>query len=344
MLSTRPPSRCVLRNRLLVASMLLAGAVMPSWAPAAAPQWVAQLLRRVPRTQEELRLEFEKSKNSSIQVGVDEPMETLDFTGETSYDVTVGGKKESLKFAFSRLPVLSYGMEVLPQDQVNLPSVSKNRILTRVGGDYISMQMRVHRDLTSGAVYLYYKPFAAVGAYAGGNSQEFAPLMEGSVRDVRGLGLFVKPGTPIDAEALRTFVACNKTVIVEEGHEDEENPPTKPHYELQLVRLRMDGDQPVLHTFVTNEYGQRIQYLKPYRTPTQRDECDLISVMYFTEYSAAKQSPSAKALRRTIFNAQSSYTLSQLDEHAASAGWEGDALDNLSATLDAIIDGKVKGE
>jgi hypothetical protein len=63
--------------------------------------------------------------------------------------------------------------------------------------------------------------------------------------------------------------------------------------------------------------------------------------MYFTEYSAAKQSPSAKALRKTIFNSQASFTLSQLDEYAASAGWEGDALDNLSATLDAIIDGKL---
>lgn len=311
-------------------------------ARAAAPQWVAQILRRVPRTQEEMQVAFDKSKNSSVQVGVDEPLETPDFAGQTSYDVTIGGKKESLKFAYSRLGILSYGMEVAPPDQENLPSVSKNRILTRVGGDYISMQMRIHRDLSTGAVYLYYKPFAAVGSYAGGNTQEFAPLMEDSVRDLRGLGLFVKTGEKIDPEALRTFVAVNKTTVVEEGMEEAPMPPTKPHYELQLVRARVDGDQVELHTFVTNEYGKQFHYLKPYHTPTTRDECDVVSVMYFTEYSAAKQSPSAKALRRTDFNGRASFSLAQLDEYAASAGWEGDALDNLTQLLDAIIDGKIK--
>ncbi|MBL9124997.1 MAG: hypothetical protein JNG90_15275, partial [Planctomycetaceae bacterium] len=268
--------------------------------------------------------------------------ETPDFTGATSYDVTINGKKESLKFAYSRMPVLSYGMEVAAPDQENLPAVSKNRILTRISKDYISMQIRVHRDLATGAVYLYYKPFAAVGSYAGGLTQEFAPLMEASVRDVRGLGLFIKPGEKVSAETLRTFVAVNKTIIVEEGQEDAPNPPTKPHYELQLVRARIDGDQVQLHTFVTNEYGKRFHYLKPYQAPANRDVTDLKSVMYFTEYSAAKQSPSAKALRRTIFNSQASFTLDQLDQYAASAGWEGDALDNLTATLDAVIDGKIK--
>lgn len=308
---------------------------------AAAPSWVTQILRKVPRTEAELKAAFEKSRNSSVQVGVDEPMETPNFEGETSYDVTIGGKKESLKFAYSRLGIISYGMEVAPADQENLPAVSKNRILTRVNGDYISLQVRVHRDLATGAVYLYYKPFAAVGSYAGGRSQEFAPLMEGSVRDMKGLGLFVKPGTKIDAESLRTFVAVNLTTIVEEGHEQEQNPPTKPHYELQFVRARVDGDAVTLHTIVTNEYVGRFQYLKPYQAPKARSECDASSVMYFTEYSAAKQSPSAKALRNTVFNSRASYALSELNEHAASAGWQGDALDNLTETLDAIIDGKI---
>lgn len=311
-------------------------------AAGAAPPWVAQVLRRVPRTEEELKAAFEKSRNSAVQVGVDEPLEAPNFQEETSYDVTIGGNKQSLKFAYSRLGIISYGMEVAPADQEHLPAVSKNRILTRVNGDYISLQVRVHRDLATGAAYLYYKPFAAVGSYAGGQTQEFAPLMEGSVRDMKGLGLFVKPGTKIDAEALRTFVAVNLTTVVEEGHEDEPNPPAKPHYELQFVRARVDGDNVTLHTIVTNEYVGRFHYLKPYRTPTSRDECDVSSVIYFTEYRAAKQSPSAKALRRTTFNSRASYRIEELDAYAANAGWEGDALDNLSETLDAIIDGKVK--
>ena len=315
-----------------------------SLASAAAPQWVAQILRKVPRTQEEMAAAFDKSKNSSVQVGVDEPMETPNFEGETSYDVTVGGKKESLKFAYSRLPILSYGMEVAAQDQESLPTVSKNRILTRVSTDYISLQIRVHRDLASGAVYLYYKPFAAVGKYAGGPTQEFAPLMEDSVRDVRGLGLFIKPGEKVEAANLRTFVACNKTIIVEEGQETAAKPATKPHYELQVIRARIDGDKVALHTFVTNEYGKRFHYVKPYETPKDRDACDVKSVMYFTEYTAAKQSPSAKALRQTIFNSRASFSLEQLDAYAKSAGLEGDALDNLTAVLDAAIDGKIAAE
>lgn len=332
------------RNAARMALVIVLGIGATGIASAAGPQWVAQILRKVPRTQEEMAAAFEKSKNSSVQVGVDEPLETPDFKEETSYDVTVGGKKQSLKFAYSRLPILSYGMEVAAQDQENLPTVSKNRILTRVSTDYISLQIRVHRDLETGAVYLYYKPFAAVGKYAGGPTQEFAPLMEDSVRDVRGLGLFIKPGEKVEATALRTFVAVNKTTIVEPGQETAPMPKTQPHFELQVVRARIDGDKVTLHTFVTNEFGKTFHYVKPYQTPKVRDACDVKSVMYFTEYSAAKQSPSAKALRQTIFNSQASFTLQQLDEYAASAGWQGDALDNLTAVLDAAIDGKIKSK
>lgn len=310
-------------------------------AGADAPRWVTQLVRSIPRSDEEFAAAFEKSRNSSIQVPVGEPLQVPGFAEQTVYDVTIGGKKQRIPFDYSRLGALTFGLSVAEPDQANLPAVSKNTILDRVNTNYISIQVRPQRDVETGAIYLYYKPFAAIGIYGQPNSHEFSPLMEDSVRDLRGLGLFVPKGTPVTAEALRTFVAINKTTICDPENRDAPQPKTMPHYELLLVRAVVDGEKVELHTFCTTEWRTLLHYMKPYAEPATIADCGIKSVMLFTDYSVAKQSPSAMAQRHTYIRPQGTFRMEDLDAYASASGFEGGALDNLTAILDAIIARKV---
>lgn len=332
-------------SRLLVFAIASAAVLSGCVLYAESPTWIAKPISKLPRTEEELAAAHAASKSASIQVPVGDPLEIENFEGKTEYSVTVveDGQKvtKKLPYDYSRLGVVAYGMRLTPEDEANLPVVSKNRILKRVNGDYISIQIRVHRDSANGNIYLYYKPFAAIGAYGLPGSQEFAALMEDSVRDCRGLGLFVPEGTPPSAEAFRTFVGINRdTLLVENA--DGGGLVESPHYELFFVRARVEGDRVELHSFNTSEYLSRLNYLKPYEAPETVDECDIDSTILFTAYTAAKQSPSAKAARQIDIRPRRMFPLAELDEYVRQQGMQGDALDNLIPVLDAIIDGKVK--
>ena len=330
------------------AGVVLAGLVIAAIAPGdafgASPILVARVLREIPRTEEELAEAHRNSRAASIQVPVGEPLEIDGFSGQTDYDVTVRENgvavKRKLPFEFSRLGVITYGMEISKADEENLPLMSHNRILERVNGNYISIQLRVQRDAQSGQVYLHYKPFAAVGAYGMAGTQEFATLMEDSVRDLRGIGLYVKDGEKVTAERLRTFVAVNKNTMAL-PNERTGRIEIKPHYELMFVRARIDGEQVALHAFGTDAYRTKLHYFKPHETPSDVEQSTLKSTIFFTEYTAAKQSPTAKAARRVRFASQRVYEIEQLDRVAEARGLEGGALTNLTELLDAVIDGDI---
>lgn len=308
--------------------------------------WFAKMLRKVPVGDAELAVAHTKSLNSSVQIAAGEPLSEDNFAGRVSHDVNVmeAGKqvRKTLHFDYSRVPVASYGMQLRPQDEANLPTVSKSRILRKVNGNYISLQVRVLRDRTSGAIYLYYKPYAAIGAYDGDSlAQEFASLMEDSMRDVRGLGLFCKEGTKPSAEAFRTFVAVTRNTKMTEPSGGGE-PEFKTNYELIFVRARVAGEQVALHCFGTSDERTKVHYIQPYHVPTAPDQCSMKSLIFFTEYTLAKQSPSKKALLEVTFNTRSSVPMTALDDYTKSQGLSETAFDNLNEALDALIDGKIK--
>lgn len=330
---------------MLLGSLLLYCVLTPPAQSADAPIWVAKTISKLPRTPEELAAAHAASKDASIQLAVGDPLEIKDFAGKTEYDVTLveDGKKvaKKLPYDYSRLGIVSYGMQIAPEDQEKLPSVSKARILARVAANYISIQLRVHRDQATGNIYLYYKPFAAIGEYGLPGAKEFAALMEDSVRDCRGLGLFVPAGTKPTAEAFRTFVGINRDTLTEENPQGGE-PILAPHYELFFVRARVDGDKVTLHSFNTSEYMTRLNYLRPYTEPPTLADTDIDSTVFFTAYTAAKQSPSAKAARKIDIRPRQYFEIAELDEFAKAQGLQGDFFDNLTVVLDAIIDGKAE--
>ena len=103
----------------------------------------------------------------------------------------------------------------------------------------------------------------------------------------------------------------------------------------------MDSSDLELHAFATSGDRRRLHYLKPFAIPEKLDECGIQSTVRITEYLLAGQYPSARAARRIHYRAIASLSMDQLDQYATAAGWSGDALDNLTEILDAVIDGAV---
>lgn len=315
------------------------------------PVWVAKVLRQVPRTEPELAAAFAASKDACVQVPAADPLELAEIGAETFYDVTrvVDGQplKEQRRFEFARLGVLSFGSRLLPDDQQQLPALSKSRILRRVAGDYVALQVRLHRDAESGDIYLYHKPLAAVGSFGQPDrAQEFAPVMEDSVRQVRGLGLFVDPELRrVEADNLRTLVAVSQSMMVARPEQADAVRvgawSLVPTYRLIFVRARSQGNRFALHTFVTSHDGTTWAYLPPYQPPSSAEDCTVTSDIVFTGYTAAKQSPNAKASRSLVVHERARYSVAGLDAWLAGQGVEGGACNHLTAALDAIIDGRV---
>ncbi len=378
----------------LFAAVASAGAV----ARAEAPIFIARLLYHVPRSEAEVAEAHQQSPFAAVQHPAGTPLRTGDEVQQVWYDVKLaddrpggGGQaaERSLPYEYTRRGVLCFGTQMSPRDQAELPLITSAAILDRINTNYVGLYVRVHRDAAGGEPYLHYRPEATVAVYGKSDASiSFAALQQNALRDVRGLGLYVKRGEPLSPQRLRTLVIANKGQLVLEdsttGKID-----LGASLELMFIRARPhniasdssplasaepivggsggngasdargdsggqepDGDKTAgsqsiddgltLHAFATSDDRRRLHYLKPFATPEKLDECGIQSTVRITEYLLAGQYPSARAARRIQYRAIVSLSIERLDRYAAAAGWQGDALDNLTETLDAIIDGKVK--
>jgi hypothetical protein len=327
-------------------ALLVAGA-----ARAEDAKLVGTVIRKIPRTEAELTAAHAANKaNSPILIPAGAPLEVPPFTDRIAYQIERGsGKPETVLYETGRQGALAFGMDMLEIDRADLPFISGNTILEHVTGEYILLEGRVQRE-PGGTPYLYYRPTAAVGSYDDPNkAKAFAGMMETSIGDTRSLGLFVPPGEEISPETMRTMVVVQRSEISDPNapkkSKDKERPPVKVAYELAFVRARITGpaDKPEisLHTFATSEGRANLRYLKPFTIPKSPDDCALVSMIYFTEYGFANIYPLASVARTTIARSQSTFTMAELNEYAARQGWQGDALDNLTQVLDAIIDKRI---
>ena len=336
-----------MRRLLLVGTMLF---LIAQSAPARAesPLWVTKLISRVPRTVAEVAEAHAQSNSTCARIPADAPMTIADFSSRITYDVALAGDNQQATraclYAASRLGALSFGLEMSKADQANLPLLSSSIIMGHINGTYVSIQVRVHRELPDGKPYLYYRPLAAMGVYGKPEkSTTLEALVEESVDNVRGLGLFVKEGQPLAAETLRTLVIANKCTVAKSDAADGST-RLIPYYDLFFVRARVEGDKVSLHSFTTKDELKKLCYLRPYKPPDDSTECGVTSTIYFTKYAYAAQYPTAQAARACRYNSQAEFTVAELNRFATACGWQGDALDNLTDLLDAIIDGRIKPE
>jgi hypothetical protein len=314
---------------------------------------LTRIIRHIPRTDAELAVLHERCADQGcepIEDGL--PLEVVGFNEPVAHhrsSVSAGSPRATV-LESSRRGVLSFGLDMAPDDQQQLPLLSGGKILEYVDRTYIAVQVRVERDTPSGEPFLHFQPTAVQGDYANRRTATpFTPMMRECVSQVRGLGLYLKPGQTAKAENLRTLVASHRSLADDARQAELEAKGIsgrEQHFELLCVRARVGGQsterQVTLHTFVTTEDRTRLRYLPAYRMPSKAADCSVKSTIYFTSYGFANLYPAAKSTRRIEVNAQTSFAMADLDRYASSQGWEAGALANLTEVLDAIIDGRIR--
>ena len=69
--------------------------------------------------------------------------------------------------ASSRHPAFSVGIEFDTQDRNALPTLSRSTIVDYVDEHFVSIQVRMRRDLLDRKIYFYHRPIALTFAYRG---------------------------------------------------------------------------------------------------------------------------------------------------------------------------------
>lgn len=337
-----------MRRLVLLAALGMVGGA-GACARAEPPDWLPNVIHRVPRTDAELKAAHAANEaNAALEVPAGQPLEVSGFAERVTHRLGDAPPRRRLRrrgptseVQASRIGVLSLGMEMTPQDQANLPYLSGNTILGIVNAYYVGIQARVERE-PGGAPYLFHRALGVVGLYADRRqTQASTDLVSQSLKELRGLGLLVPAGVEPEPEQLRTLVLVNRSTLAVPAA-GQAAPQIKHVYELMFLRARVTGDernpQVAVHAFGTSDERTRLHHYPPYKPPTRLHECGIAATIFFTEYGFGGIVPSAKATRKATVNSQSSFSTAELDAFAARQGLSGGWLDNVTPTLDAIID------
>ncbi len=321
---------------------------------AAQPPLTTRIIDRIPRTPQEVAEAHDKSDLVCTMLPEGVPLVQNSFAQRDPYTVDVrrAGQlvRENLLVDWGRWPVIDYGTLMTADDRNELPFFTSGVILDVIDNTYISLQARVQRVGGQGEPYLYPVPVACAGEYGKlDTATEFATLQQVAVSNVHGLGLFLKPGQPRHPQALRTLVISIKGARLVPS-KDPKSVETTPTLELLFLRLRAapvrPGENPAagvrLYAFGTTEGLTRLVSFAPYATPAKAEDCTICSTIRITEYALAGQLPSARAARNVRVRTAKEFTIPQLNAYTRQVGLPGEALDNLTEILDAIIDGAVR--
>ncbi len=308
---------------------------------------VGTVVHAIPRTHDELAVAHEQAAaRMGVLVSPGKPLHVPHLTEQRVVrDArTAAGQllDMPLTFDYSRHSFLAVGMDMTPGDQRTLPFFSGSTILDRVRRYYLCFGVHVKRDM-SGQMYLDDRAHVAVADFSSAKSQPSIEMVDSSIRDLRGHGLFVRPDESLSDESLRTLVLINKSTLVKRDSQGRER--YAPSYELTFVRALVDErDQGVeLHVFTTANERAELHYLEPFAPPQSLADCGMKGTVTFTQYGFAGQLPSAKAIRQASVRSQSSISMDDFDRFAMQQNWTGGAFDHLTQALDAIIAGKLAG-
>jgi hypothetical protein len=291
-----------------------------------------RIIRHIPRTDAELAaLHMARADLACEAIEAGLPLEVIGFNEPVSHrnPAASGDAPAVTVLESSRRSVLSFGMRMTPDDQRELPLLSGGKILQYVDQTYIALQARVERDSPGGEPFLHFRPTAIQGDYSNRRTATaFSSMLRESVGQVRGLGLFLKPGITPAADNLRTLVALHASLADDARQAELESKGVTGrtlHYELLCLRARVGGHsterQVTLHGFATTDDRSRLRYLHPYRTPSKATDCTLQSTIFFTSYGFANLYPTAKTTRRLDVDVRATFTLADLDRYVASQGW-----------------------
>lgn len=236
-------------------------ALLPLSASRAADEFSdCRIIRSLPKTTAEMdRLHRDNSGNQCEPLQADQALETTTYsvirTARESIDKT---SKPAIRFG-----ILSVGLIMDSGDRADLPMASRGKILDYMDQHYVSIQVRMRRDLVSGKLYFHHRPLAATANFRGSKvTQPFEKLVSTAVRDFRSVGLFSKaPADERKPEDLRTLVLVfRNTVLKSESR-------TASQFEYAFVRGREGAKEDRLstHVFVTSKDRSELVHLRSYR-------------------------------------------------------------------------------
>ncbi|MFV1966242.1 MAG: hypothetical protein ACC628_12530 [Pirellulaceae bacterium] len=321
--------------------------IEPKVVPATTFPGGIKVIYRLPRTDSEIQAAHERDVDDVCEtIPPGEPIERRGFLADPTSPERreLGGTTSVLS---SRQHLLSVGIDFLDEDRRDLPLLSGGEILRFFHGRYVMLQVRVRKSADSQMLYLHHRPLGGMTTFEEPHIAEAVTSgVEASFRNYRSLGLVLKPGDVVGPENLRTLAIVHKSerLALSAARVDD----LTYRYEYVFVRAHdksESGSQRLaVHAFVTSENRTQLHYLQFANAPTQPGNCSVTTMICFTEYMQLGLRPKTSATRSMVYYDRATYEMTRLDQYARRQGWSGDALDNLSDILDAIIAGRMKDE
>lgn len=244
--------------------------------------------------------------------------------------------------ASSRHPAFTVGIEFDTRDRNALPSLSRGTIVDYVDEHFVSIQVRMRRDLLDRKLYFYHRPIALTFAYRGSRlSQKFEPLVADRIAEFHGLGLFISKAEESrirKPEQYRTMVMLFRDkMLTASGRTSESS------FEFALIRGKEGEEEEVLdrHVFVTTEERKTLNYIYSANQPRRSEDCSILGRAVVTDFDGTGLYPTESATRSFRLKSQKSISIDALDAFCAEKGLVGGFVENVNAALDAIIDGEL---
>jgi hypothetical protein len=303
-----------------------------------------KIIRILPRSTDQIAQIHERSTDAICEVvPPNGPLEITSFTPYLTERDRVEASRGRPALPSSRRHILTVGLEIREGDKGRLPSVSRGTILRYLQSHYVTIQARVQKDPVTSELFLHHRPLAATVTFGkGGLTEDFTEPTLMAVRDFHSLGIYLPNIEPRRPKNLRTLVLTYRNSVVS-GSDSSGKTLVKSTYEYLFVRGRETRTPPALelYAFCTSGDRRRLHRLEPWSAPNAPYECSIHANVLFTAYTTLGLIPSKSATRDINYKSEAVFELSALDRFAREQQWKGDALDNLSLTLDAIIDSKV---
>jgi hypothetical protein len=235
-----------------------------------------------------------------------------------------------------RYGIITVGLTMDSGDKADLPAVSRNKILDYMEQHYVSIQVRMRRDLVTGKQYFHHRPLAATAGFRGTRmTQPFEQLVTTAVRDFRSVGLFTKVAPDErKPEDLRTLVLMFRNTVLKAGAR------TTSQFEYAFVRGRESGrdDRMTSHVFVTSNERTQLVYLSPYHRPSRPEDCSIRGSVVITDFDKTGVFPKESATRSYRLDARRVFPVENIEEYCNKNNLKGGFFDNVDTVLDVLID------
>lgn len=292
-----------------------------------------KIIRILPKTTAEMeRLHRDNSSNQCEPLTDGQSLETTSYatiqTARASLDKT---PRPAMRFS-----IISVGLIMDSSDQADLPMTSRKTILDYIEKHYVSIQVRMRRDLVTGKQYFHHRPLAATANFSGSKvTQPFDRLVSTAVRDFRSVGLFSKVAEEErKPEDLRTLVLMFRNTIVKSESR------TASQFEYGFVRGRDGGkgDRLATHVFVTSKDRSELVYLNGYRRPTRTENCSIRGSVVITEFDRTGIVPKESATRSYRLDALRHFPMENIEDYCTKNNLKGGFFANVDTVLDVLID------